>query len=91
MLAPAINFARYYIQLIKQKAPPTLLERLESGESYDYHDPKDGTFTISLQVFQEMIPYELNFEAGGFPVTCPVCIIHGTAVSFLILLYDLGF
>lgn len=82
LLAPSINFSEYYIQRLRKNAPPELLEVLEKGESFEYNDPKYGPYPLSLSVFQEMIPYELPLEEeGGYPVCCPVRIIHGTEVG----------
>lgn len=67
---------------MRKNAPPELLEVLEKGESFEYNDPKYGPYPLSLRVFQEMVPYELPLEEdGGYPVQCPVRIIHGTEVS----------
>lgn len=78
LIAPSINFADRYTQMIRKHATTLILEKLEKGESYEYQDAKRGPFPVSLAVFQEMIPYELSLEPGRFPVSCPVRIIHGT-------------
>lgn len=83
LLAPSINFSQYYVQRLRKNAPPELLEVLEKGESFEYNDPKYGPYPLSLRVFQEMVPYELPLEEdGGYPVQCPVRIIHGTEDTY---------
>ncbi|XP_042207085.1 palmitoyl-protein thioesterase ABHD10, mitochondrial-like isoform X2 [Homarus americanus] len=83
LLAPSINFANHYVERIRRKAPPQLLEMLEKGECYEYQDPKYGPYPVSLRVFQDMVPYELSLEeAGSYPISCPVRIIHGTEDTY---------
>ncbi|KAK7068140.1 hypothetical protein SK128_008427 [Halocaridina rubra] len=79
LLAPSINFSAHYINRLKSRARPSRLEILEKGGSFDFNDPKFGTYPLSLVVFEEMIPYEIPLEEeSSYPVKCPVRLIHGT-------------
>ncbi|CAL4085275.1 unnamed protein product [Meganyctiphanes norvegica] len=80
LLAPALNFARPYIQKMHEKLPASIIERLKKGESIEYFDPRNpdwGEMPISLSLFEDMLQYEVPLEKGMLPINCPVRIIHG--------------
>ncbi|XP_068244603.1 palmitoyl-protein thioesterase ABHD10, mitochondrial-like isoform X1 [Palaemon carinicauda] len=83
LMAPSINFSNYYLERMRSRAPSVLVEILDKGGHYEYNDPKYGAYPLSFRVFEEMMPYELDLDQeGGYPIKCPVRIIHGTQDTY---------
>ncbi|XP_076048079.1 palmitoyl-protein thioesterase ABHD10, mitochondrial-like isoform X2 [Oratosquilla oratoria] len=76
LIAPAVNFASRYMKTMSEKLPPTVLEKLNRGEVFNYFNPDYGSMPLSLSLFHDMQKHQVDLEKG-IVVNCPVKIIHG--------------